>query len=254
MSDSSMIDREIPLVSIVIPTYNERKNIELLIPKIIDVFNKNWPGEIIIVDDNSPDGTGEVADALAKKYPNIMVIHRKTKSGLGSAYKLGFKRASGKIVMEMDADHSHNPRDIPRLVNAVLKGYDLAIGSRYAGGNIVGWGIYRKMISKGANTLAAFILQINKFTQDVTTGYRAYRAEILNTIDMSAAVRSSGYAFQLEMLVEVIRNRFTVKEVPITFVDRRIGESKLGLKDILGFFLTVLRIRFKRIRLSTTSP
>lgn len=249
-----MNDRETPLVSIVLPTYNERENIGLLVPKILDVFKKNWPGEIIIVDDNSPDGTGELADTLAKKYPNIKVIHRKIKSGIGSAYKSGFKRASGKIVMEMDADHSHNPRDIPRLVDAVLKGYDLAIGSRYAGGNIVGWGIYRKMVSKGANTLAAFILRINKFSQDVTTGYRAYRAEVLNTIDMSAAVRSSGYAFQLEMLVETIRNGFKVKEVPITFVDRRLGESKLGLKDILGFFLTVIRIRFKSIRLSITPP
>jgi dolichol-phosphate mannosyltransferase len=151
--------------------------------------------------------------------------------------------------MEMDADHSHNPRDIPRLVEAVLKGYDLAIGSRYiADGNIIGWGIYRKMVSKGANTLAALILQISRFAKDVTSGYRAYRVKVLNQIDMSA-VKSSGYAFQLDMLVETLRNGFKVKEVPITFVDRRIGESKLGLNDILGFFLTVLRVRFKKIRL-----
>jgi dolichol-phosphate mannosyltransferase len=247
-SDSSMNDSETPLVSIVLPTYNERENIELLVPKILDVFKENnLRGELIIVDDNSPDGTGELADTLAKKVPNITVIHRKVKSGLGSAYKAGFKKASGKIVMEMDADHSHNPHDIPRLVETVLKGYDLAIGSRYiVGGNIVGWGIYRKMVSKGANTLAALILQINRFAKDVTSGYRAYRVKVLNKIDMSA-VKSSGYAFQLDMLVETLRNGFKVKEVPITFIDRRIGESKLGLNDMLGFFLTVLRVRFKEL-------
>lgn len=244
-----MNDSETPLVSIVLPTYNERENIETLVPKILDVFKENnLRGELIIVDDNSPDGTGEFADILAKKFPSITVIHRKVKSGLGSAYKVGFKKASGKVVMECDADHSHNPRDIPRLVEAVFKGYDLAIGSRYiAGGNIIGWGIYRKMVSKGANTLAALILQINKFVKDVTSGYRAYRVKVLNTIDMSA-VKSSGYAFQLDMLVETLRNGFKVKEVPITFVDRRIGESKLGFSDILGFFLTVLRVRFKKLR------
>jgi dolichol-phosphate mannosyltransferase len=250
MSDSSMNDRETPLVSIVLPTYNERENIETLVPKIIAVFKENdLRGELIIVDDNSPDGTGEYADILAKKFPNISVIHRKVKSGLGSAYKAGFKKASGKVVMEMDSDHSHNPHDIPRLVDAVLKGYDLAIGSRYIeGGNIVGWGIYRKMVSKGANTLAALILQINRYAKDVTSGYRAYRVNVLNTIDMSA-VKSSGYAFQLDMLVETLRNGFKVVEKPITFVDRVIGESKLGLNDILGFFLTVLRVRFKKLRL-----
>jgi len=238
------------LVSIVIPTYNERKNIELLVPKIFKVLKESkLTFELIIVDDNSPDGTGELADTLIKKYSNIAVIHRKIKSGLGSAYKAGFKMATGKIVMEMDADHSHNPRDVPRLVEAVLLGYDLAIGSRYiVGGNIIGWGIYRKMVSKGANTLAALILQINRFVKDVTSGYRAYRVKVLNKIDMSA-VKSSGYAFQLDMLVETLRNGFKVKEVPITFIDRRIGESKLGLNDILGFFLTVLRVRFKKLRL-----
>lgn len=229
--------------SIIIPTYNERENIARLIPLIQEVFNDyNVKGEIIIVDDNSPDKTGNLAEEFAKIYGNIRVIHRKEKLGLGSAYKTGFKEAKGKIVFEMDADHSHDPRAIPLFIEQIEKGADVVIGSRYiTGGSIVGWPFQRKLISKYANLLANFILGIN--VKDATSGYRAYTRRALNDIDIDT-IKSTGYAFQLEMAHRARKKSFKIFEIPITFVDRKTGKSKLSRTEILKFFSTVFRLKF----------
>lgn len=231
-------------VSIIIPTFNERENIEKIIRFVNDVFNKNKiQGEILIVDDNSPDGTGDIAEKLSKKYKNIRVFHRKGKLGIGSAYKFGFKQAKAPIVMEMDADLSHNPKYIPDFLDA-LKTHDFAVGSRYVkGGGIVNWSIYRKLVSYIANLIASLILRSG--TKDVTTGYRAYRKEALNRINLDE-ITSNGYSFQVDILMRLKRKGCKLKEVPIVFVDRELGKSKLSQNEIIKFLFTVLRLRIKR--------
>ena len=231
-------------VSIVIPTYNEKENITPLVEKIINVCHLNKiEFEIIIVDDNSPDGTGEIADQLAKKYKNIIVIHRERKLGLGSAYKTGFKKASSEIVVETDADLSHDPNNIPKFIELIRKGADVVIGSRYVeGGTIVGWPYQRRLISKSANALANFILGMD--VKDVTSGYRAYMRRALNKIGIEA-VKSEGYAFQLEMVYLARKRKLQIIETPITFVDRKIGTSKLSRNEILKFFLTVIKLKLR---------
>ncbi len=229
-------------VTVIIPTYNERENIQILIPKIEKIFkNNNITGEIMIIDDNSPDGTGEVADRFSKVFKNIKVIHRPYKLGLGSAYITGFKNATGNIIFEMDADLSHNPLKIPHFIKTINNGYDFVIGSRYIrGGEVIGWSIYRKIISKGANLLAKIFLSLR--TKDVTSGYRAYRRETLKKINYET-IKSSGYAFQLEILYRAFKKGCKIKEIPITFIDRRKGRSKLSKKEIFSFFLMLLKLK-----------
>ena len=236
-------------ITIIIPTYNEKENISKIVPDIFEVFKRNKiDGNVIVVDDGSPDGTGDVVKDLMKKY-NLDIIERKCKSGLGSAYIAGFKKAlkeSSDIIFEMDADYSHNPKYIPDFVNKINEGYDLVIGSRYIkGGAVKNWGPKRIMVSKGGNFVARTLSGLR--TNDVTAGYRAYRKEIFKRLDLDR-IRSSGYDFQIEMVFRTSRKGFKVTEIPITFVDRHVGSSKLARKDIIKFFMLCVILFFERIR------
>ncbi len=228
---------------IVIPTYNEAENIEKLIQQIF-ALNINQLN-IIIVDDNSTDGTGQLADKLSQHYP-ITVIHRQGKLGLGSAYIAGFKKAfslGAEIVFEMDADFSHNPKDLPIMINTIKQGYDVVIGSRrIQGGNVKGWSWWRNLQSQAAMNFAKIILNLK--TKDLTAGYRGYRVKTLQQINLDN-IKSNGYAFQEEMIYLCEKFNFKIKEIPVTFIDRQFGKSKLGLKDIIEFFITILRLKFK---------
>lgn len=231
-------------IFICIPTYNEAENIEKLARKI---FALRIDGlKIIIIDDNSLDGTGKIADELARSYP-IKVIHRAKKLGLGSAYIAAFQYALKKnadIVMEMDADFSHNPKDIPRLINKIENGYDVVIGSRrIKNGEIKNWNLWRHFCSNGAMLFSKFFLKIK--TLDVTSGFRCYRSDVLKKINLSE-IKSNGYAFQEEMIYLCEKKGFKIKEIPITFIDRKLGKSKLSYKDIIEFFVKIIRLRFKK--------
>lgn len=224
-------------VCVVIPTYNENENIGKLIPQLCSAFEKNSiNGSILVVDDNSPDGTGQAAEELSKKYP-VSVLHKEEKAGIGAAYIAGFKEclANGSdIICEMDADLSHDPKYFPAIIKG-LESADLVLGSRYIpGGGTVNWGTYRKMVSGNANRLVRLMTGIK--INDTTGGYRAYRAEVLRAIDIQN-IRSNGYEFQIEMLYKTLKAGFTVKEVPIIFREREEGVSKLSRKEVAKFFL-----------------
>lgn len=210
-------------VTVVVPTYNERHNISHLVASV-----RLQGYRVVIVDDGSPDGTGEVADELAEGDPLVEVLHREEKQGLGPAYAAGFDRAlseGAEIVCEMDADFSHNPTDLTRLVEAIEAGADLAIGSRYVpGGDTPDWPVGRRLISKGGNVYARTMLGIP--TRDATAGFRAFRREALEMLPYGAA-EASGYGFQVEMAWRAHRMGLRVVEVPIVFRDRQMGTSKM---------------------------
>jgi len=229
---------------VLVPTYNERENLPELLKRISKVFReKKIDGEVIVIDDNSPDGTGELAEELRKKYSFLKVIHRRAKLGLGSAYLEGFGLSSGQLIFTMDSDLSHDPKYLPRFIEAAKRA-DLVVGTRYMkGGKTIGWGIYRRLVSRGANFLAKLVIRDG--VKDVTSGYRAYHRKILERIPLDK-IQSSGYAFQLEMMYEVKRRGFKIKSVPITFVDRKRGKSKLGIRDILGFLKLAVKLGLKR--------
>ena len=232
---------------VIIPTYNERENLARLIPKIM---NQKIPNlDILVVDDNSPDGTAEVVLDWQKIYNhNLHLIRRQGKMGLGSAYIAGFQKAlelGADLIIEMDADFSHEPADLPRLIKACSEA-DLAIGSRKIdGGQIVGWNWRRKIMSNGAMYVSRKLLKLK--TQDVTAGFRCFKKEVLETINIST-IKSAGYAFQEELLYRVDKSGFKIVEIPVKFIDRKIGKSKLGLKEILEFFLLLFKITFKKYR------
>lgn len=234
------------MLTIVIPTYNERENIKILIPRIFQVLRKNKiNGKVLVVDDNSPDGTTEEVKKLKKKYP-VGLIVRKEKLGLGSAYILGFKKVlkSSDLIMEMDADLSHDPKYIPKFIEAI-KNNDVVIGSRYNGkGRIIGWNWYRKFVSKTGNLIGKYIAGIG--ISDLTSGYRIFRKVVLKKINLNK-IKSQSYDFQLKMLSEVLHKGFRVSTIPITFYERKLGKSKLPKVDALKFSLTALRIRLKKI-------
>jgi len=211
-------------VLVIVPTYNERENVR----QIADAVRTHGY-DLLIVDDGSPDGTGDIADELASADPQIHVLHRSVKEGLGPAYTAGFAKAlalGAEIVCEMDADFSHDPQDLPRLVSAVEAGADLAIGSRYVdGGGTEGWPWHRELLSKGGNTYAAVMLGIH--VKDATAGFRAFRDTTIRKID-PAACEASGYGFQIEMAWRTERSGLEIVEVPITFRERIYGESKMN--------------------------
>lgn len=232
--------------TIILPTYNERENIKELIPEIFEIFKKeNIDGNLIVVDDNSSDDTAKEVKNLGKEY-SITLIERKGKLGIGSAYITGFKRAlndNSDIIFEMDADLSHDPGYIPEFLKN-LNEYDLVIGSRYIkGGCIENWNLYRKLVSKGANTLAGLLTGLSIY--DITTGYRAYKSKILRKIDLDS-IKSNGYAFQLEILFKTTKEGFRIKETPITFRERKKGRSKLSKFEILKFFVLSLKLSLRR--------
>jgi dolichol-phosphate mannosyltransferase len=223
-------------VAVVIPTYNELANLENIVTRV----RSSVPAaDILVVDDNSPDGTGELADKLAAGDDHIRVLHRPGKSGLGAAYIAGFawalERGYGTLV-EMDADGSHDPADLPRLL-AALEDADLVVGSRWVpGGVVVNWPRSREALSRGANTYARLMLGIN--VHDATGGYRAYRADTLRAIHLEQ-VESQGYCFQIDLTLRTVNAGLFVREVPITFTDRIHGTSKMSRAVILESFLRV---------------
>lgn len=234
-------------IVIVIPTYNERENIPQLLSKIYSIFQVNKiNGHVLIVDDNSPDGTWKVVEEFQKEYGSLYLLRRPQKQGLGSAYRAGFayvlEHLNADLIFEMDADLSHDPSVIPSFLQKIKSGYDVVVGSRYiAGGSTVNWPLTRQIISFGANTLANLLLGLHM--RDVTSGYRCYRRWTLEKIDLSD-IKSEGYAFQEEMLYRAKKIQARLGETPIKFVDRRVGQSKLSKKEIVSFFITILRLAF----------
>ncbi len=216
---------------VIIPTYNERENLPLIHRRVVDACPHV---HVLIVDDNSPDGTGRLADELVAADPDrIHVLHRTAKNGLGAAYLEGFAWGLSRgysVLVEMDADGSHAPEQLHRLLDAVDAGADLSIGSRYVpGGTVRNWPWQRLALSKTANTYSRLALGIG--VHDITAGYRAYRREVLEKIDL-ASVDSKGYCFQIEMTWRSVNSGFVVVEVPITFTEREIGVSKMSGSNI----------------------
>jgi dolichol-phosphate mannosyltransferase len=238
---------------IVIPTYNERENVGLLVEGILDL---GLGSQIIIVDDNSPDGTGELADELAAQHPGLRVIHRPGKLGLGTAHITGMKAAlEGGIasILTMDADFSHHPRYIPDML-AALERFDVVIGSRYVpGGGTLYCTAPRKALSRGANLFARTVLSLH--AGDTTAGFRAYRRAVLESIALDEIV-SDGYSFLIEMLYRCQRQGWRVGEVPIVFENRQRGASKISKTEILKAMQTVVRLGWERVggRFRTTLP
>lgn len=224
-------------VLVVVPTYNEAENIRLIAEAV-----RGHDLRLLVVDDGSPDGTGEIADELAANDDAIDVLHRSSKQGLGPAYAAGFDWGldhGADILCEMDADFSHNPDDLPRLVEAVTDGADLAIGSRYVpGGGVENWPWHRRWLSRGGNLYARFMLGTR--VNDMTAGFRAFRADALRELDFGGC-EASGYGFQVEMAWSASRTGLDVREVPITFKDRTRGTSKMGAGIALEAMLLVTK-------------
>jgi len=214
----------VPKAVVCLPTYNELENLEPMLRALGDKDVR-----VLVIDDNSPDGTGELADRFARELDYVDVLHREHKEGLGPAYLAGFRRAlsdGAELVLEMDCDFSHDPNDVPRLLAAVEGGADLALGSRYVpGGGVRNWGLVRRLISTGGSLYARVLLGVE--VRDLTGGFKCYRRDVLEAIDLDA-VESKGYAFQIETTYRVLRAGFKVVEVPITFADREAGGSKMS--------------------------
>lgn len=244
---------EVPLLSelsqlggtLIVPTYNERENLPVLVTAVQAL---PVPINIIVVDDNSPDGTGALADALAAEYPSVEVIHRTGKLGLGTAYAAGFARAlaaGAERILTMDADFSHDPRYLPAMLEASRQ-YDLVIGSRYVrGGGVRHWGPERKLLSWGANAVAKALLGLK--AGDCTAGFRCYRRRVLEQVD-PASIRANGYSYLIEMLYQCQRAGFTIGEIPIIFADRQLGQSKISKNEIYRAGRTVLRLALRRLK------
>jgi len=223
-------------VVIVMPTYNERQNLEGMAIRIRESVPD---ADLLVVDDNSPDGTGDLADKLAEADPHVHVMHRTEKAGLGRAYVAGFTWALERgydLIVEMDADGSHRPEDLPKLLAAVTKA-DAVIGSRYVpGGTVVNWPKSREFLSKGANIYNRIMLGVR--VRDATGGFRVYRAATLRKIDLGG-IESAGYCFQIDMTLRVLQGGMQIKEVPITFVEREHGASKMSSNIMLEAFWRV---------------
>ena len=229
---------------IISPTYNEKKNITSLIES---VFSVNQDYHILIIDDNSPDGTANFVKELQLKYKNLFLEERPGKAGLGTAYKYGFNWALNRDydnIVQMDADLSHDPKEIIEMVR-LLNNYDLVIGSRYIDGvSVVHWPIKRLLLSYGANVYARLVTGLR--IKDSTGGYKAWKREVLNSIDINA-VKSQGYSFQIEMNWRAWQKKFSIIEHPIIFADRTIGESKMSKKIMLEAIIVIWRMRIWKI-------
>jgi dolichol-phosphate mannosyltransferase len=228
---------------VVIPTYNERSNIEKLIKEIFIAV----PGiQILVVDDNSPDGTGELVEHLSQVYKTLHIIHRSGKLGLANAYKEGFAWALGRnfdYIFQMDADFSHRPTDMIMIFEKIKSGAELVIGSRYIGGvRVKGWPLFRIWLSLFANRYTKMLLGTDIY--DMTSGFRCFRASRLQEIDLTK-IHSEGYAFQIEMAYLCWKKKYRIEECPIVFIERVSGRSKLNMKIIFEAFLTVLRVRWQ---------
>jgi dolichol-phosphate mannosyltransferase len=217
--------------TVCLPTYNERENLPRMIEALGVVLREG--DRVLVIDDNSPDGTGELADVLAAAHPFVDVLHREQKEGLGRAYIAGFHRAlagDAELVLEMDCDFSHDPADVPRLIAAVEQGADLALGSRYVpGGGTANWGLVRRLISRGASLYTRVLLMP---IHDATGGFKCFRRQVLKSIDLET-IDAAGYVFQIETTYRTLRKGFGVVEIPIRFVDRTAGQSKMSRAIVL---------------------
>jgi len=234
---------------LILPTYNEAENLEAIVRAALDVIRATAANghRILIVDDGSPDGTGAIADRLAEQLPDeVSVLHRPAKSGLGRAYLDGFRcalREGAALVCEMDADFSHDPLDLERLLLAA-EDADLVLGSRYIpGGRVEGWGLVRRVVSRWGCFYAQHVLGVP--VRDLTGGFKCYRREVLEAIELDA-VRSQGYAFQVELTYRAVRKGFRVREIPIVFRDREVGTSKMSPRIALEAVWRVPQMRLDR--------
>jgi dolichol-phosphate mannosyltransferase len=235
-----------PETWLILPTYNEAENIA---PFVEAVQAELPPGaRVLIVDDCSPDGTGEIADRLAAEREGVRVLHRPLREGLGPAYVAGFREAlaaGAGLILEMDSDFSHEPSYLPRLLEA-MEGADLAIGSRYVDGGGVGdWGVVRRAISRGGNMYARVVLGLGVPVADLTGGFKCFRREVLEAIDLDA-VQAKGYAFQVELTYRAVQRGFRVVEVPIVFRDRRVGSSKMSRAIVAEAIWRVPLLRLRK--------
>jgi dolichol-phosphate mannosyltransferase len=225
-----------------LPTYNERENLEGMVHALgeLDV-------SVLVIDDSSPDGTGELADQLAQELGHVEVLHRERKEGLGPAYLAGFRHAlatGAELILEMDCDFSHDPADVPRLLAAAAEA-DVAVGSRYIeGGSVRNWGLVRRFVSAGGSLYARVLLGVA--VHDLTAGFKCYRREVLETIDLDA-ISSLGYAFQIETTYRALRAGFRVVEVPIAFADRERGGSKMSKGIVLEAIWKVPALRARAL-------
>lgn len=229
---------------IIIPTYNEAENLP---PLLKEIFANAPTTDVLIVDDNSPDGTGVLADKLSEENSQVSVIHRSGKLGLGTAYITGFHYAldhNYDAAFEMDADFSHDPRHLPDFLKKIEQA-DLVIGSRYIpGGSTPNWSLLRRFISGGGNIFSRLVLGLQ--IHDYTTGFRCYRRAVLESIDIDS-IQSQGYGFQVEMVYRVKQYGFKIIETPIVFMDRRVGKSKMSQAIFVEGFINVLRARFRKL-------
>jgi len=228
-----------------LPTYEERDNLEPMLHALAEVLGPD--DRVLVIDDNSPDGTGELADRLAEELPFVDVLHRERKEGLGPAYLAGFRAAlerGAELVLEMDCDFSHDPADVPRLM-AAADGADLVLGSRYVpGGGVRHWGLLRRLVSRGASLYTRLLLMP---VRDSTGGFKCFRREVLERLDLEA-IGARGYMFQIETTYRARRLGFRVVEIPITFVDREVGGSKMSRAIVLEAVWRVPALRLAALR------
>ena len=231
--------------TVCLPTYDERPNLERMLRSLGEVLRQG--DRVLVIDDNSPDGTGGLAEELAHELPFVSVLHRAQKEGLGPAYLAGFRRAlddGAELVLEMDCDFSHDPKDVPRLIAAAEDGADVVLGSRYvAGGRVGNWGLARRAISRGGSLYTGLFLHMG--VKDPTGGFKCFRRRVLETIDPDT-ITARGYAFQIETTYRAKRAGFKVVEIPITFDDRVSGTSKMSRRIVLEAVWRVPLLRLGR--------
>jgi len=237
---------ESPTAWVCVPTYDERENVEALVTAVRQAMDDaGIDGHVLVIDDGSPDGTGQIADAMAARDNRVHVLHRTAKEGIGPAYRAGFRHAMAEgadLILEMDCDFSHNPRDVPRLI-AAARTADVVLGSRYArGGGVAEWGLLRRAISRGGCLYAQ--AWIGASVKDLTGGFKCFRREVLEAIPLDE-VSGAGYVFQVEMTYRALLQGFSVVEVPITFTDRTQGQSKMSRGIVVEAAVLVPRLRRK---------
>ena len=233
--------------TVCLPTYNERENLEPMLRSLASILRDD--DRVLVIDDASPDGTGELADRLAAELPFVDVLHRQRKEGLGPAYLAGFRHVlttSAELILEMDCDFSHDPKDVLRLIDAAEGGADVVLGSRYVdGGSIPSWGAIRRFVSFGGSVYARVALGVR--VRDLTGGFKCFRRVVLETLDLDA-IEAKGYAFQIETTYRALRRGFKVIEIPITFVDREEGGSKMNRSIVLEAMWRVPLLRVRALR------
>jgi dolichol-phosphate mannosyltransferase len=232
---------------LILPTYNEAVNVEPFVRAVLpELAEASAEHRILIVDDNSPDGTGRIADRLANELDAVEVLHRREKQGLGVAYLAGFEQAlaaGADLILEMDSDFSHSPADVPRLIDAAADA-DVVLGSRYVpGGGVSDWGLVRRALSRGGSWYARLVLSVN--VHDLTGGFKCFRREVLEALDLGS-IHAEGYGFQIELTYRAIRSGFRVKEIPIVFRERQAGISKMTARIALEAVWKVPALRLRR--------